>query len=177
LDSAIADFSSNLTNGFIPLTVQFTNNSINATKYIWNFESNNTSTQTSPSYNFENVGNYNVVLTAFSKFGCIDTASLTIITDGDIIIQIPNVFTPNGDNLNDFFENKVNNFKFLKYLNGTIWNRWGQFIYEYQMPNGKWWDGKFGGNDCQEGVYFYIIYAEGINGRKFNFHGTVTLIR
>jgi gliding motility-associated-like protein len=177
LDSAIADFSSNLTTGFIPLTVQFTNNSINATKYIWNFESNNTSTQTSPSYTFENVGNYNVVLTAISKFGCIDTASLTIITDGEIIIQIPNVFTPNGDNLNDFFENKVNNFKFLKYLNGSIWNRWGQFIYEYQMPNGKWWDGKFEGNDCQEGVYFYIINAEGSNGRKFNFHGTVTLIR
>lgn len=177
LDSAIADFSSNLTNGFIPLSVQFTNNSINATKYIWNFESNNTSTQTSPSYTFENVGNYYVVLTAISKFGCIDTASLTIITDGDIIIQIPNVFTPNGDNLNDFFENKVNNFKFLKYLNGTIWNRWGQLIYEYQMPNGKWWDGKYEGNDCQEGVYFYIINAEGINGKKFNFHGTVTLIR
>lgn len=177
LDSAIANFSSNLTNGFIPLTIQFTNNSINATKYIWNFESNNNSTQTSPSYTFENVGNYNVVLTAISKFGCIDTASLTIITEGEIVIQIPNVFTPNGDNLNDFFENKVNNFKFLKYLNGSIWNRWGQFVYEYQMPNGKWWDGKFEGNDCQEGVYYYIINAEGINGKKFNFHGTVTLIR
>lgn len=177
LDSAIADFNANVTNGFIPLTVQFTNKSSNAAKYIWNFESNITSTQTSPSYTFENVGTYNVVLTAISKFGCIDTASLTIISDGEIIIQIPNVFTPNGDNLNDIFENKVNNLKFLQYLNGTIWNRWGQLIYEYQMPNGKWWDGKYEGNDCQEGVYFYIITAEGTNGQKFNFHGTVTLIR
>jgi len=34
------------------------------------------------------------------------------------------------------------------------------------MPNGKWWDGKFEGNDCQEGVYYYIINAEGINGKN-----------
>ncbi len=177
LDSAIADFTTNITNGFIPLTVQFNNNSTNATKYIWNFENNIISTQINPSYTFENIGTYNVVLTAISKSGCVDTASLTIIADGEIIIQIPNVFTPNGDNLNDFFENKVNNMNFLKYLNGTIWNRWGQLIYEYQMPNGKWWDGKYKGTDCQEGVYFYIITAEGTNGKKFNFHGTVTLLR
>jgi gliding motility-associated-like protein len=177
LDSAIADFSSNVTNGFIPLTVEFNNNSSNATKYIWNFENNNTSNLTNPTYTFENIGTYTVMLTAISKFGCTDTANLTIIADGEIIIQIPNVFTPNGDNLNDFFESKVDNLKVLKYINGSIWNRWGQLIYEYQMPNGKWWDGKHEGTDCQEGVYFYIIKAEGTNGQKFNFHGTVTLIR
>lgn len=177
LDSAIADFTANVTDGFIPLTVKFTNKSLNATKYLWSFDANNTSTENNPTYTFENVGSYKVVLTAISNNGCLDTASITIVTDGEIIIQIPNVFTPNNDALNDYFENKVNNMKFLKYLNGTIWNRWGQQIYEYQMPNGKWWDGKQEGVPCSEGVYFYIINAEGTNGKKFNFHGTVTLIR
>ena len=102
---------------------------------------------------------------------------ITIYVDDDIKFYIPNVFTPNGDSLNDYFENKISNYKMLKYLKGTIWNRWGQQIYEYQMPNGQWWDGSYEGQQCVDGVYFYIIEAENIRGKKYSFHGTVTLLR
>jgi gliding motility-associated-like protein len=95
----------------------------------------------------------------------------------NITLNIPNVFTPNGDLVNDYFETTISNFKQLKQLNGIIYNRWGQQIYEFSVPNGQWWDGNYQGNQCQEGVYFYILNVETKNGKTQNFHGTVTLIR
>lgn len=177
MDSVIANISSNVLQGGIPLSVQFNNASINANTYLWNFDKLATSTDENPTYTFENDGIYYVILNAKSKNGCVDTAMLKITANGEININIPNVFTPNSDLLNDYFENKVNNMGFLKFLKGTIWNRWGQQIYEYQMPGGKWWDGTYEGNACSEGVYFYIIYAESKSGKKYNIHGTVTLMR
>jgi gliding motility-associated-like protein len=177
MDSVIANISSNVTQGGIPLNVKFTSSSINANSYLWNFDKLATSTDENPSYIFENDGTYDVILEAKSKNGCVDTAMLTIVANGEIIIQIPNVFTPNNDLVNDYWENKVNNMGYLKYLNGTIWNRWGQQIYEYNMPNGKWWDGTYEDKDCADGVYFYIIEAESKSGKKYKMHGTVTLMR
>ena len=177
LDSVVAKISSNVTDGGIPLNVQFNNASINANTYLWNFDKLATSTNENPTYTFENDGIYYVVLNAKSKNGCVDTAMLKITANGEIKLNIPNVFTPNNDLLNDYFENKVNNMAYLKYLNGTIWNRWGQQIYEYNMPNGKWWDGTYEGNPCAEGVYFYIIEAESKSGKQYKIYGTVTLLR
>lgn len=79
-------------------------------------------------------------------------ADTTIITECDTII-IPNVFTPNNDNVNDFFKlthcdiNKI-----------EIYNRWGSLLYSSTDVN-LGWDGKSkSGKDCSEGVYYFIAY-------------------
>ncbi|MES2726941.1 MAG: PKD domain-containing protein [Bacteroidota bacterium] len=177
MDSVIALISADILQGGTPLKVQFANNSINANSYQWDFDQLDSSTDENPDYIFKNDGTYSVVLTAISSNGCVDTAMLTILANGEIVIHIPNVFTPNNDLINDNFENKVNNFAYLKYLKGTIWNRWGGLIYEYNMPNGKWWDGTYEGSSCPDGVYFYIIEAESKSGKMYKIHGTVTLLR
>ena len=177
MDSVIAIISSNVSEGGIPLKVQFNSNSINANSYLWDFDKLGSSIVENPIYIFENEGTYAVILHAKNNNGCVDTAMLTIIASGELIIHIPNVFTPNNDLINDNFENKLSSYGNLKYLKGTIWNRWGQQIYEYYMPNGKWWDGTYLGNDCSEGVYFYMIEAESKLGKKYKIHGTVTLMR
>lgn len=177
VDSVIALFNTNITDGVAPLSVVFNNNSINANKYLWTFENNNTSNQINPNYIFNDTGEYAVVLFAKNDNDCEDNVMTSIFVYDEIKFQIPNGFTPNGDGLNEYFENKISNYKMLKYLKGTIWNRWGQQIYDYQMPNGKWWDGSYEGQQCVDGVYFYIIEAETIIGKKYSFHGTVTLLR
>ena len=177
MDSVIAIISSNVSKGGIPLKVQFNSNSINANSYLWDFDKLGSSIVENPIYIFENEGTYAVILHAKNNNGCVDTAMLTIIASGELIIHIPNVFTPNNDLINDNFENKLSSYGNLKYLKGTIWNRWGQQIYEYYMPNGNWWDGTYLGNDCSEGVYFYMIEAESKLGKKYKIHGTVTLMR
>lgn len=67
-----AGFSATPEVGVPPLKVQFTNTSIGATSYLWNFNdpNNSTSTQTSPQFTFQNYGNYVVDLTAFNAQGC-----------------------------------------------------------------------------------------------------------
>jgi gliding motility-associated-like protein len=177
VDSVIALFNTNVTMGIVPLSVLFTNNSVNANTFLWIFENGKNSIQKSPTYTFNDIGEYNVILLAKNNNGCQDTARVSIYAEDEIKFQIPNAFTPNGDNLNDYFENKISNYKMLKYLKGTIWNRWGQLIYEYNMPNGKWWDGQYNNNPSQEGIYVYIVEAESIEGKKYSFHGTVTLLR
>jgi gliding motility-associated-like protein len=177
VDSVIALFTTNTHEGIAPLSVVFTNKSVNANAYLWTFENSNTSNRINPIYNFNDTGEYAVVLFAKNDNDCEDTAMTSIFVYDEIKFQIPNVFSPNGDILNDYFENKISNYKMLKHLKGTIWNRWGQQIYEYQMPNGQWWDGSYEGQQCVDGVYFYVIEAETINGKKYSFHGTVTLLR
>jgi gliding motility-associated-like protein len=76
-------------------------------------------------------------------------------------IQIPNVFTPNGDGVNDFvpfpnFGNSTNNI--------VVVNRWGNLVFESNGIN-PIWDGKdTSGKSCTEGTYFYRINNTNISG-------------
>ncbi|HQW23064.1 MAG TPA: gliding motility-associated C-terminal domain-containing protein, partial [Bacteroidia bacterium] len=88
----------------------------------------------------------------------------------DIIDSIPNVFTPNGDVLNDFFE--MRSLCYFEQFRIVIFNRWGKKMYESTNPGFKW-DGKTdGGTECSEGVYYWIMDTK--SGQK---HGYLELIR
>jgi gliding motility-associated-like protein len=67
--------------------------------------------------------------------------------------EMPDVFTPNGDGMNDtlslYFKN-ISDF----YLN--IYNRWGELVFESKIPDFKW-DGTFNGQKCAEGSYYAIF--------------------
>lgn len=88
-------------------------------------------------------------------------------------IKIPNVFTPNNDNINDFFIAESTS---INSLVAEIYNRWGQLIHSWNNPN-EGWDGKYKGLDCPEGVYYYIINAKGIEGKSYNLSGSIQLLR
>ena len=85
---------------------------------------------------------------------------------------IPNVFSPNNDNINDTW-NLEDTFLFYD-TEIKIYGRYGRLVFEsigYTSP----WDGKnFRGNDVPDGVYFYHIEL----GHGFNpIYGTVTVVR
>jgi len=90
-------------------------------------------------------------------------------------IEVPNVFTPNNDGNNDYFQLLF--FGGIKTFNCTILNRWGQVVREYDNP-AFMWDGKDeAGDDVLEGVYFYIAKAVSNGGNEIMKHGNVTLVR
>ena len=102
----------------------------------------------------------------------IDTASIEFYFCD---IEVPNVFTPNNDGNNDYFQLLF--FGGIKTFNCTILNRWGQVIREYDNP-AFMWDGKDeSGDDVLEGVYFYIAKAVSNGGNEILKHGNVTVVR
>jgi len=93
-----------------------------------------------------------------------DTAGTSYYTSRTISVQdpleVPNVFTPNGDPENDLFVVKSNGNPDDK-LSLTIYSRNGELIYE-QTARVVYWDGKLAsGNEASEGVYYYIITSGG----------------
>jgi gliding motility-associated-like protein/uncharacterized repeat protein (TIGR01451 family) len=83
---------------------------------------------------------------------------------------IPNVFTPNGDGLNETFEIAgLNNYEENEL---TIINRWGATIYESKAYKNDW-----SGNGLNEGTYFYLLKIKSINGNWEIYKGYVTLLR
>ncbi len=86
-------------------------------------------------------------------------------------LQIPNVFTPNGDGINEVFE----------YRNQEQWdfetqvfNRWGGVVYENASSQN--WDGRYKGELVSEGVYFYVIKARAkTTGEERRYKGTVSV--
>lgn len=129
---------------------------------------------------FNEVGEYEIVLTAENQGGCTNSTSIIIeVFYPDMIYVIPNVFTPNGDGSNDFF--KFVNFDFIKEIDVIILNRWGNLVFEYKgnQPASLNWNGHVNntGAECTDGVYFYKMELTGFNGDVVQEHGYVHLSR
>jgi|TARA_B100000768_G_C11270289_1_gene373084 gliding motility-associated-like protein len=84
--------------------------------------------------------------------------------------EIPNVFSPNSDGMNDFF--RIPGIEGFPNSRLEVFNRWGSAIYQDSDYKGGW-DGRLNGNPVADGTYFYILYRSD-NER---FHGAVTIMR
>lgn len=90
-------------------------------------------------------------------------------------LEVPNVFTPNGDNSNDVF--KLINFSGIKTLECVIFNRWGNVVRTFDKPDFSW-DGKDkSGNEATEGTYFYQIKAVTSANESLENTGFVQLVK
>jgi gliding motility-associated-like protein len=72
---------------------------------------------------------------------------------------IPNVFTPNGDKINDLFE--IKGLKKCANYNLQVYNRWGELIFNTEQPSSNFWNGKNpNGKTVAEGTYFYMLTSD-----------------
>jgi gliding motility-associated-like protein len=173
VNSVDAVIGANPDSGMVPLTVDFTNSSSGAIMYIWNYGNgiiDTTYTLTSTQTVFETEGTYNVTMTAISAAGCMDITSITIYVFPECVVSVPNIFSPNGDNLNDLLN--VICSQTLKSMNMQIFDRWGKKVIELTDPNQTW-----NGNGSSEGTYYYILTAEGFNETFYKLSGHITLSR
>jgi gliding motility-associated-like protein len=179
-------FNTDPSDGFAPLNVNFTNNSSSTSSIsgtssitsVWSFGNGTTRTTTSnisTSALYTQAGTYTVTMFA-SKGKCLDTATATIRVDIPSKLEVPNVFTPNGDNSNDVFFVKSAN---IAEITALIYDRWGNKVYELTTDKGNIaWDGKTqAGKEAADGTYFYVITAKGKDGQNYNTKGTVSLLR
>lgn len=121
-------------------------------------------------------GTYTVTLYANKGTSCQNIISKIITVDIPSKIEIPNVFTPNGDGSNDLFFVQAAN---LTTITALIFDRWGNKVYELISNTGNIaWDGKNqSGSEVAEGTYFYIIKATGKDGVAYDTKGNVSLYR
>lgn len=130
-------------------------------------------------YNFPDSGLYDVALVVTNANGCVDSTWFSLYVEGVPEYQIPNVFTPNGDEFNELFQPYTYG---MTEATMKIFNRWGRPVYKYagQIPvSDPWgWDGTVnGGAKAADGTYYYILDLKAINGNNFSEKGTVTLLR
>lgn len=97
------------------------------------------------------------------------------VTVSESKLEFPNIFTPNGDGINDVFRAKEGYQSIVKF-EAAIFNRWGRKLYEWNDPAGGW-DGKFNGSDVPAGAYYFVLKAQGADGVKYNMKKTINLLR
>lgn len=113
-----------------------------------------------------------------SENGCEIQADITIYVNQIPNIYIPNVFSPNGDGLNDFFTVFGEECKIIEEI--KVFDRWGGLVFwqEHLVPGeGSGWDGTLNGLQLKEGVYVYQLKLKTRQGKVVNFNGDVLLIR
>ncbi|MFT5779031.1 MAG: gliding motility-associated-like protein [Crocinitomicaceae bacterium] len=172
----IASFTADPIFGNAPLLVDFTNTSVYATTYAWDFGDLNTANTSSP-INVQNTylqaGFYTVTLTASNGI-CVDIFTSEIEVIPPMIVIPPNIFTPNGDESNDLYFVNVD---YGANFEATILNRWGNVMYTLHAID-EGWDGKtLNGNEAEEGVYFVKYTATDFNGNHVEGHTYFTLAR
>jgi gliding motility-associated-like protein len=117
------------------------------------------------SFLFDTPGTYNIMLTVTTADGCTSTITYQQIVV-PLEIEVPNVFSPNGDGQNDALV-----FTGAEYYPGnklSVYNRWGQPIYETTSYRNNW-----RAPNVSEGTYFYVLKLP--NGKEYTGH--VTLLR
>lgn len=148
--------------------------------FVWNVNDSNAFLRFADetvNYTFNETGEYRAkVVVKTDK--CLYTETLNIKTL-ESFLDVPNVFTPNDDGINDEFRVA---YKSIREFKIWIYNRWGRLVYESSDP-AKGWDGRINGKPASVGTYYYVINAYGEdkndNGKRVHYKlsGDCNLLR
>jgi gliding motility-associated-like protein len=105
--------------------------------------------------------------------GCRTTDNITIIVDFDNVIFVPNIFSPNGDGVNDILFVRGKGVAKLKFF---VYDRWGEKVFETTSLD-VGWDGSFRGKDMNKAVFVYYLEATFIDGKEVTQKGDITLVK
>ena len=121
-----------------------------------------------------------------------DTVLVTVNFASQVLVELPNSFSPNGDGENDFFRVLTNVDKDQNFTNNSnngfqegsaiaeidlrVFNRYGQMVFRTTNPH-EGWDGTFKGKPLNPATYTYILNFRTIDGRSDDRSGNVTLFR
>lgn len=164
---------------------------VQVTSFFWLFDENGPRvTMPEPRHLYSTEGDYTVRLTVVNTQGC-DTTYTHQIKIMPVRLSVPNVITPNGDNLNDVLviteapPSNEGGDRFKSVLTGggfkplntyyiktrlVIFNRQGKIVYESTNYNNDW-----GGEGLKDGVYFYVLQCEGFKSNEV-YRGSITII-
>lgn len=155
----------------------FTDLSIDAADWNWQFANFGQSILQNPSFIFPDTGIHEVQLVVTHLLGCQDTLVKFIDVEPQVRYFLPNAFTPNGDDVNDEFKGG-GVFAGLRDFSMHIWTRWGELVFESQDPE-RGWNGRKNNTGKLEpnGVYVCLVRYTTPRGLKKEIKGFATLIK
>ncbi len=153
--------------------ITFIDHSTNANTWLWDFGDTATSTMQNPQHQYADTGLYTICLKVISN-GCVDRICHDIKIIPDVLIYIPNAFSPDGDGLNEEFGFKGSGI--VPDIEFRIFDRWGEQVF-FTTDIKEMWKGDKNGVPCPPDVYVYSIVIKDSNGRDKKFMGHVNLIR
>ena len=170
--------------GEAPLRVLFRANASNldaGATLEWHFrhigadgQTNITRYEENTEYTFMESGETLVSLLVMQENEMVDSMSIRV-TISESHLEMPNAFSPNGDDHNNTYKAKSNH-KSIVEFHAIIFNRWGQKLYEWNDVDGEW-DGTYKGSPVKDGVYFVLVRARGADGKVYNIRRDVNLLR
>ena len=163
-------------------SINFSNGSVGAEDFIWSYGDGTSSVDFEGSHQYDpnSQDGYVVSLVAISPSGCIDSTSMVIAYQEQLIYYVPNSFTPDADEHNQLFK-PVFTSGFDPYnFEMTIFNRWGEMIWKTQ-DHQSGWDGSYGKSDglpVQAGMYTWVIkFKPKDNDKKVIISGSVNILK
>lgn len=150
--------------------------SSDAVLFKWDFGDGDTlltTSRTQVQHQYNATGTYNACLIASNAAGCSDTTCQQVQALIVTLVDVPNAFTPQSGDINS--KVMVRGFGITK-MKFTIWNRWGQKVFETE-DRLTGWDGKYKGVLQPMDVYAYTLEVEFFDGTKATKKGDITLIR
>jgi len=133
--------------------------------YLWN------SGENSSFISINQTGTY--IVTVSNTCGSFTDSAYVLFYECDL--EAPNVFTPNNDDINDYFQ--LINHQGIKTFQCSIYNRWGNLMGKYDDPDFIWKGTNLNDKIAPEGVYFYVIHAITNGGHEIDKQGKIHLIR
>jgi gliding motility-associated-like protein len=142
----------------------------NANAWLWQFGDGGSSTEQNPTYQYTQVGRFVVQLIVTNARGCTDTTRKGFVNVTSPLLDFYNVFTPNGDGLNDRF---VIPYTGVEPYKLWIYDRWGHEVFSTTNSQ-EFWDGTYqnNGKPAPNGWYVFLLEIAGKPHR-----GQVTLLR
>jgi gliding motility-associated-like protein len=160
--------------------VNFVDLSTLANEWEWDFGdpasiSANTSMLQNPTHMFSDSGTFNIQLIVTSIHHCTDTVVKQVAIYPELLVYIPNAFTPNNDGTNDIFKPIMSGIDKSTYKL-YIFDRWGQMVFSTTDVN-EGWDGTYKGKPLTNDTYTYLMYYYDTLGKDYKRLGSVTIIR
>ncbi|MES2617751.1 MAG: gliding motility-associated C-terminal domain-containing protein [Bacteroidota bacterium] len=160
-------------------------------KYYWNFGNTDPNDTTNESYEVNPIHiypsdtmKYRVFLGAEYNYydirqatwmPCYDSISHPRVIGPDVTVFVPTAFSPEGTGpkTNNVFNAVVNG---EKTFHIEVFNRWGELLWQSDNKY-ETWNGKFKDTDCQQDVYVWVVKVTAYDGEKYEYEGTVSLLR
>lgn len=175
-EQSIADISASPIGGSAPLVVNLTNNGIGKINK-WDFGDGNKETSVNPPHYYEEPGIYTVILTSVNSDGKTSTDSIKIevtAKENSSVRSKSGDFSPNDDGVRDYFGFNAEN---LISQNVVVFDKNSTIVYKSESLSAKWDGTNLKGQKAKDGEYFYIQKAKGIDGKKYEQSGKITLKR
>ena len=171
----IPSIYASVNSGIKPLNVDFENKGSQSADIRWKIAGEHLYDQEQMiNHTFERSGKYWVVVEIRDETGQKSRDSVEITVEGNSIIKVPNVFTPNGDGVHDAFVIETED---IKSLRCSIMDRSGKIVFQWDNIYGHWDGRDMSGREMQAGIYFYVVEAVDSDDTLYRKKGTVSLYR